>query len=479
MIEDQLADSWRSRGELELIFLGSMKKGKDMNKKIFSAILAVGMLFSGCASKAGRNPASTVRLEKSNTATVQTKLTSGITINGENVKTSSEEVRADGNTLPETNEPSPPAEEPVDQGPLESDTDSAREGNGGGEAPQAESPDQKLPGVETAPDSEMAPGVENTSRISDYFPLAENQLYSYLTADGGTADMKLQYLRREADRVTAQLKIRQGGKDIIRVMEVTDTAFKELYESEDMPYRANIIGRAEYREVVLMKSPLVIGNKWQTGDYQAEIIALDEALELNGVTYSALVVRLTNDRETLDYHYGKNLGLLRLERLPAGQSPAGELKSGTEGIGVPVMEFIGREDQVTDNYLIKLYFPEAGGNFTILEKELKFKTNDITREMLGDLYTATALAEGRPVVIPEGGVIQFLFELDDAVYVDLNKAFVEHINDHPDQEEATIKALIKTMAGFYGVDKAYLTIDDQRYESNQTKIEKGTALSPD
>lgn len=445
-----------------------------MNKKMLSAILALGMLLSGCASKAGRTTANAVRVEKSNTGTVQTKLTSGITINGEITKTNPAEIAAEGNTQMETDEPDIQEEDPVVEAPVDPAVriDSQRGDGAAGEVPKAESAKPIVPGTEEDP------AVENTGKISDYFPLAENQLYSYLTADGDTAEMKLQYLRREADRLTAQLKIRQGGKDIIRVMEVSDTALKQLYESEDIPYRGNIIGRAEYREVVLLKSPLTIGNKWQTGDYQAEIIALDEPLEFNGVIYSALVVRLTNDQETLDYHYGKNLGLLRLVRLPAGPKPDSEFNPTTAENGISVMEFIGREEQVTDDYLIKFFFPEVSGGFTFLEKELKFRTNDITREMLGDLYAATALAEGKQAVIPEGGAIQFLFKLDDAVYVDLNKAFVEHVNSHPDQEEAIVKALIKTMAGFYGVDKAYLSIDDQRYESNQTKIEKGTALSP-
>ncbi|KAF5044283.1 Sporulation and spore germination [anaerobic digester metagenome] len=93
-------------------------------------------------------------------------------------------------------------------------------------------------------------------------------------------------------------------------------------------------------------------------------------------------------------------------------------------------------------------------------------------------YLEQAKAKGLIPVLEDKTKIQFLYLNQDIVQVDLNDSFITQQNDSPELENARIQSLVNTLCQYYQAKGVQLTINDQRYESNQRKIEPTEVLTP-
>lgn len=329
-------------------------------------------------------------------------------------------------------------------------------------------------GEDTASENIERMPVEDVviGNVSEYFPLIMNSFYYYKSESGQSLQRYLQYVRFEENKEITQLRISGEGFNSVNVIELTSDSVKLVYQADKAPFRENIIGRTPNTGLVILKAPLEKGHKWESNGIEAEIISTDKKITVNQKEMKAIVVRLFNTNgEVYDISYIKNLGPYSVTRFKSDD------KSVIQGNGTTLLEFTSLMYNQSEKIPIKFYFPEGTGKYSEFEKEIFFDTNDVTRTELKDSYVAIAKAQGKPFVLNEESRIQFLFIKDGAVHMDLNDAFINYVNSHPEEEKGILAALIKTMTELYKTDRLYLTVNDQRYESNSLKIEKHTELN--
>ena len=110
------------------------------------------------------------------------------------------------------------------------------------------------------------------------------------------------------------------------------------------------------------------------------------------------------------------------------------------------------------------------------EKEVIFKTNDVTRIKLEEAYKSV-LEDVDPVVLTENTKINSLYLNDDGmVYIDLSKEFLEEMNAGAGYESKILQSLADTFGNYYYSGKVVLTIDGGDYESGHILLEKGDYL---
>lgn len=323
------------------------------------------------------------------------------------------------------------------------------------------------PGFISAPVEDVVIGS-----VSEYFPLIMNSIYYYKNENGKSVQRYLQYVRFEEGHEITQLRISGEGTDMMNVLELTPDSVKILYNATDNSYRENIIGRTSDIGIEILKAPLEKGNKWETNGIEAEIISTDKKIKVNDFEMNAIVVKLfIPNREVYEIDYVKNLGPYKVTRTIVDDN--GNYK----GSPVTILEFKSLMYNQSEKVPVKFYFPESDGKYSEVIKDLYFDTNDITRSELKDSYVSIAESQGKQRVLTDDSRIQFLFIKDGSVHLDLNDAFINYVNKHPDEEKRILTALIKTITEFYKSNRLYLTVNDQRYESNSLKIEKTTELN--
>lgn len=176
---------------------------------------------------------------------------------------------------------------------------------------------------------------------------------------------------------------------------------------------------------------------------------------------------VSGKEETIRFTYGLGIGLVSSDVMNKDGSFT----------NIQLIEAV--EDNAIDTYETDFYFPSEDQKNRVVTKALAFKTNDLVKNKLTESYKALAQENGLIQVLGDDVQIQYVFRQDDLVRVDLNDAFIEFVNESPELEDARIQNLVNTLCRYYqGTQGVILTIDDQRYESDNRKIEPEEVIKP-
>ncbi len=308
---------------------------------------------------------------------------------------------------------------------------------------------------------------DKTSKYNlfDYYPLIENRRVE-LTGPSGSSSLILQYLYEESGKVTAQVKQYTAEASQLNVISITNQEITELYYSQDINYRENIIGLKDYVQRIILKAPLKIGNQWDSTGLHFEITAVDEPRRISGKDLTVMDVTVSTGTEKIRFTYAVGVGLVSNDVIQSNGS----------------LSNIIRTDKITDEardvYPIDFYYPNSDGQVTVARQDVQFKTNDATKDKLAEVYKSVAASKGYTPVLGDKTQIQYIFSKDNIVHADFNQAFIDFINQSPELENKRIESLVDTLCSFYGADGLILTINDQRYESQNRKIEPTEILKP-
>lgn len=326
------------------------------------------------------------------------------------------------------------------------------------------SPSNPPPGdEEVAPEEE--PAELSAYNLFDYYPLIADRRVDLKGFYGGDSSLILQYFYEEVGSAMAQIRQFNDNSALINVVRISKEQITELYYTQSIPYRHNIMGHTGYEERVILRAPLRKGNKWTSTGLDFEITAVDEERKINGKVETVLDVLVTTEDEKVLFTYAVGLGLVSNDII----QPDGSLTN--------IVQLSGFSEKVKDSYDITFYFPMDNG-LTSVTRSVDFATNDSTREQLTTTYKAIAAEEGVTEVMGPDAQIQYIYLEEGLVHLDLNQAFVDYINQAPELENQRLEALVNTLAGYYRVDAVKLTINDQRYESLNRKIEPDELLTP-
>lgn len=317
-------------------------------------------------------------------------------------------------------------------------------------------------------------GSTEKSTVSDYFPATENTRYSYMGEGNEYASYTVHTDYTYKDRI--QYRKDNGGTIMAEVMELDrETGMAKIYSRGEFYYREDFLRNESLmwgdrgEEEILLKEPIETGNSWTLEDgRKREITGVDVEVKVPYGDFKALEVTTTGDEyENVDY-YVKELGLVKSVFRAEGHEISSSLES------------VEKDMPYVQN--INFYYPNLDENrYYYMNTEVEFRTNDITRKRLETVYIEKSgidlESRGLGAVFTENTEINYMYLGEDrAVYIDLNRAFVDEVNAGAQYESMILQSIANTFGGYYGVERVYLTIDGGDYESGHIVLKKGEYL---
>ena len=332
-------------------------------------------------------------------------------------------------------------------------------------------------------------------KVESYFPIEENTKYIYegiseKDRESLGYDTYISYTK--GNKVQRRVETLVAGVSV-EVIEVKDGKITRIYNqpisvsARNEAYRENIIRddvlnfvpANEDERDILLKEPIKKGNSWKIYDHgKRTITSTSSKIDVLGKPQNAIEVTTEEVGGFIvkDY-YVKDIGLVKKVHLTPYESGIIEESS--------TLKEIKRDYTFTQK--IKFYYVnidddrfmtnnESDYNLFYKEREVQFRTNDITRKMLEEAYKK-ALEETdneQEVVFTKNTKINNLYlNRDGMVYLDLNKAFVDEVNIGSVFESMRLQCVAATFGNYYGIDKVLLTIDGKNFESGKIVFKNG------
>lgn len=316
-----------------------------------------------------------------------------------------------------------------------------------------------------AVDDDKKGGIPNENpaseslKVEDYYPIKENVKYTYEGSGNEYASYTVYIDYTSENRV--QQRVDNGGTVLAKVIEVKDGKVTKVLARGEAYYRENLLStKGEDQEILLME-PVTKGTSWNISNSSVRTITNTSVkVETPLGSYEAIeVVTEGESGKTTDY-YAKGIGLI---------------KSVFTSDGMEVTSLLTRvEENVVLTQNISFFYPNINdGKIYYRDKDISFKTNDITRVILAEAYKGV-IEESLGNVLNTNTKINSLYlNKDGMVYIDLNKAFVTEMNAGAGYESMILKSIANTLGKYYGAQKIILTIDGNLYQSGHIAMEKG------
>lgn len=318
--------------------------------------------------------------------------------------------------------------------------------------------------------NESPSGGENTNdnnnitsyTIKDFYPFKENTKYEYIGKGNEYAAFILSVDYIKDNRI--QLRKNNGGTEVVNVLEYKDKQLKLIFSKEECYYREDFTSKPSNRDEILLKEPLIKGTTWTLSDGRKRYISnVDVPITTLLGNYKALEIT-TEDKtqKTLDY-YALNTGLVQTIYNPLNM----EVKSS--------LNKITPNSALTQS--IKFYYPNVNNEgLYFTEKQLNFKTNDITKQVFEKSFKEAPSKELGNLLGPNVK-IKSLYLNGNTVYVDFTKDFVTEMNAGSGTEALILQCITNTLGDYYQTSKVYITIENAPYSSGHIVMKKGETFT--
>lgn len=298
--------------------------------------------------------------------------------------------------------------------------------------------------------------------IQEYFPMRENVRYIYEGKGNEYAAYTVFPDYTAEGRI--QQRVNNGGTEMARVIELKDGVLTKLLSRGEVYYRENLLKTSGGEEEILLMEPLAKGTSWTLKDSSVRTItgtSVDVSTPLGN--YKAIEVTTEGPNyKTLDY-YAKDIGLVKSVFNPGENEVTSTLSKIEEN--VQLVQRIGFfYPNINDS---KIYYKE---------KNVSFKTNDVTKKVLEASYKETVNKDLRPVFSQNTRINSLYLNQDGMVYIDLNSAFIKEMNAGAGYEGMILQCIANIFGKYYDATKIILTIDNNLYESGHFAFKKGEYL---
>lgn len=298
--------------------------------------------------------------------------------------------------------------------------------------------------------------------IEDYYPLNNNAKYDYEGTGNEYASYEVFVEYTSANKI--QQRVDNGGTVMARVLELKDGKLTRLLSKGETYYRENLLDRKDGAEEIILMEPLQKGTTWTLADGRVRsITSISTQVTTPLGTYDAIEVVTEGPNGNVTDYYAKNIGLVKSIFASEGVEVVSSLKS--------------MEVNATRVELLQFYFPNVEqGKIYLKNKQVFFKTNDITAEVLEKAYKA-AIVSNLNLVFGVNTKINRL-KLNDGgkVEIDLNTAFVAEMNAGAAYESMILQCIANTFGNYYNVEEIILTIDNHVYSSGHIELKEGESI---
>lgn len=304
---------------------------------------------------------------------------------------------------------------------------------------------------------------------ADYFPIEENTRYVFEGYGNEYAPYDVYIDYTGAGKV--QQRINNGGTELVAVFNVEENKVTKVLSRGESYFRQSFLDYkgADAEEVIIM-GPVEIGTSWDSGaDFVSTITNISVDIETPSGKYKALEITTEGEDSKSINYYAKDIGLIKTVSMGSGYEVTSMLSA------------IEKDLPFVQN--VRFYYPNIDdGIYYFKDIEIEFMTNDITREVLCDIYKSPLETGGLQIgkVLSENTLINSLYLNDDGmVYIDLNKAFLTEMNAGSGYEGMILQSIANTFGGYFGADKLILTIENELYESGHIVFQKGEFITVD
>jgi spore germination protein GerM len=305
--------------------------------------------------------------------------------------------------------------------------------------------------------------ISTSPKISDYYPFKENVKYTYEGMGNEYASYNTIVDFIEGNRI--QLRINNGGTEIVKVLENKDGQLTMILQRGECYYRENLTQNTGDKSEVILKEPLAKGTAWNLADNRKRSITnIDVEITTPLGTYKTLEVTTEGKADkTVDY-YAPNIGLVKSVFTSNGTEVSSTLKK--------------LEENVALTQTVKFYYPNVDGiTLNFVEKQLSFKTNDITKIVMENAYKELPKGNIGKVLSTNAKIKSLYLNKDNIVYIDFTKELVSEMNAGSGFEGMILQCIANTFGSYYGVDKVYLTVEGNPYSSGHFMFKKGETLT--
>lgn len=301
--------------------------------------------------------------------------------------------------------------------------------------------------------------------IKDYYPFKENVKYSYEGKGIEFASYVTYVDYIKGDKI--QIRSNNGGTEVVRVIQNKDGELKVVYSQEESYYREDFTGKPFNKNEILLKEPLVKGTSWILEDGRRRYISnVDVVIDTPSGSYKTLEVTTeNNDGSTMEY-YALNVGLV---------------KTVTKTKDMEVTSTLSKiDDKARLEQTIKFYYPDVNKDIIYyVDKKLYFNTNDITKMSIERALKELPNQEVGKLLGTNAKIKSMYLSKNNIVYIDFSKEFVKEMNAGAGYEAMILKCITNTIGGYYGVNKVYITVENQPYSSGHIVMGKGEYFTVD
>lgn len=189
---------------------------------------------------------------------------------------------------------------------------------------ESEKPSEKEP--EEAVEETNEEDLEDEEKaLSAYLPLEVGNSWEYQGEGMEYATFTREVLYKEGSK--AQIKEDNSGTITAKVFEITDDAITSVFTQSESYDDENFLEFENNEEVVILKSPIQVGTKWETKEGTKEIVEIDASLDTPAGEFNDLVKVQTKYEDNISYEYYKEgIGLVRREFFSDGVEITSTLK---------------------------------------------------------------------------------------------------------------------------------------------------------
>lgn len=299
--------------------------------------------------------------------------------------------------------------------------------------------------------------------VADYFPITENTKYVYEGEGMEYASFTVFIDYTSENQV--QQRVDNSGTVMAQVITIADGKATMTYSSGESYYRENSLNKTNAQEVLLTE-PIEEGTQWTLPDGRTRKIGgTAVAIPTPAGNYETVEVITENEGSTDTRYYAKDVGLVKA----VFEADDYTISSTLAAI----------ESDMPFTQTIRFYYPNVDSEtIYYVDKELTFRTNDVTTEILATAYKEVPDGVGK--VISENTVINSLSLGDDGTpHVDFNRAFLTEMNAGSGYESMILSSIADTFGGYYNTDKVLLTVDGALYESGHFAFAEGETIAAD
>lgn len=304
-------------------------------------------------------------------------------------------------------------------------------------------------------------GVDNTVTeeltIPDYFPFMENRVFDYEGTGSEFAEQKLYFEFIEDNK--AQLKIMNPATNVVKVLEYKEGALREIYSEGEFYHIENMLDLKKEQSDILLKEPLEVGNSWTTIDgLKRSITGLDVDMETPMGSFEALEVTTEfEEGRTQKEYYVKDIGMVA------------NIYNDDDYVVKTLLKSIKSGPFIVD---LEAYYPLYSDIKTVYYKDsIDFYTNENVEKLLEDILKNPP-SDDLISVIPDTAVINSV-KLDRSSWtlrVDFSEGLLTDLNMGSSMETEILKSIVNTLGRLYDVEKVYISIEGQPYESGHYAI---------